>query len=93
MEAIPYSEVFLCLLILAQQIQGIFNRRSSDKREKELIQAVLARNLPEYAASLETAPERIKHMNAESKLAKEATKLEREMNKDSTSDYGPIPIR
>ena len=95
MEAIPFNEIILGVVIIAQLITSVFSRRSSETRERQLIQAILARNLSEYTASLETPTDKIKHMGAESKLAKEATKLEREMIKSDIDTFpkGAYPVR
>ena len=95
MEAIPFNEIILGVVIIAQLITSILSKRSSEIKESQLIQAILARNLPEYTASLETPTDKIKHMGAESKLAKEATKLEREMSKSDIDTFpkGAYPVR
>ena len=96
MEAIPYSELILFSVILVQTVIYEINKRRAESREGDLLKAIMAKHLPDYVASLETPKEKVTQMNAESKLAKEATKLEREMAGSGDLDSIPhnsFPIR
>jgi len=94
---IPYSEIILFTIILAQQVQLILSRGISASREDRLTQAIMSKNLPEYIQSLETPKDNVKRLKSEIKLAGKATALEKRLAKNSgTMDDLPVnayPVR
>lgn len=65
--------VVLIFIVIIQQIMIVWERSQAKQREDDLIAAVLANNLGEYAAAhskiRETTKDRIKQMNVENDLA------------------------
>ena len=95
MSQIPYSEFILFAVIGLMMIRAIFDGKRRQMREKQLLNAVIAKHLPEYTQSMETPKGRVQEMNAEIRLAGKATKLEAEMNKNNSigNEYdGGIPV-
>lgn len=82
--------IVLILFIVVQFGINIYDRRTSQKREQDLIAALLAKNLSEYALAntqiRTTTRERIKQIRAENELA-----LANEKILESSTEQG-IPV-